>query len=123
METIYFSGGCLWGVQEFMRHLPGVEITEAGRVNGTTHSTKTAYDGYAECVKTEFDSSIISVEKLIAYFFEIIDPFSINKQGDDVGEKYRTGIYSENCEHLVKAKNVIAQLQLVFDKENNPILF
>ncbi|MGR5091718.1 peptide-methionine (S)-S-oxide reductase [Vibrio maritimus] len=100
MEKIYFAGGCLWGVQEFMRHLPGVINTQAGRANGTTDNTKTEYDGYAECVLTEFDPDQVSVEQLMDFFFEIIDPYSLNKQGEDVGTKYRTGVYSVNPKHL-----------------------
>ncbi|MHA2765631.1 peptide-methionine (S)-S-oxide reductase [Vibrio harveyi] len=108
MEEIYFAGGCLWGVQEFMRHLPGVISTEAGRANGTTDNTQTEYDGYAECVKTQFDPAQVSVETLMGYLFEIIDPHSVNKQGEDVGEKYRTGVYSQNEQHLAIAKAFIA---------------
>ncbi|MCF7478584.1 MULTISPECIES: peptide-methionine (S)-S-oxide reductase [Vibrio] len=108
MEEIYFAGGCLWGVQEFMRHLPGVISTEAGRANGSTDSTQSEYDGYAECVKTQFDPEQVSVETLIGYLFEIIDPHSVNKQGEDVGEKYRTGVYSQNEQHLAIAKAFIA---------------
>ncbi|AQM70120.1 Peptide methionine sulfoxide reductase msrA/msrB [Vibrio campbellii] len=108
MEEIYFAGGCLWGVQEFMRHLPGVISTEAGRANGTTDSTQSEYDGYAECVKTQFDSEQVSVETLMGYLFEIIDPHSVNKQGEDVGEKYRTGVYSQNEQHLTIATAFIA---------------
>ncbi|HDM8195443.1 TPA: peptide-methionine (S)-S-oxide reductase [Vibrio harveyi] len=108
MEEIYFAGGCLWGVQEFMRHLPGVISTEAGRANGTTDNTQTEYDGYAECVKTQFDPEQVSVETLMGYLFEIIDPHSVNKQGEDVGEKYRTGVYSQNEKHLAIAKAFIA---------------
>ena len=108
MEEIYFAGGCLWGVQEFMRHLPGVISTEAGRANGTTDNTQTEYDGYAECVKTQFDPEQVSVETLMGYLFEIIDPHSVNKQGEDVGKKYRTGVYSQNEQHLAIAKAFIA---------------
>jgi peptide-methionine (S)-S-oxide reductase len=121
METIYIAGGCLWGVQEFLKHLPGVLETQAGRANGLTKSTKTAYDGYAECVKTTFDSKIISIEDLIHYFLEIIDPYSINQQGNDVGEKYRTGIYSDNENHLLKAKNCINKLEQTLNDKNKTI--
>lgn len=107
MEEIFFAGGCLWGVQEFMKHLPGVISTEAGRANGTTNTTQSEYDGYAECVRTQFDPSVISVEQLMDYFFEIIDPYSVNKQGQDVGEKYRTGVYSRHPAHLEKVQNYI----------------
>ncbi|MCR5792849.1 MAG: peptide-methionine (S)-S-oxide reductase [Lachnospiraceae bacterium] len=108
LETIYFAGGCLWGVQHFMRSLPGVVVTEAGRANGESASLDGEYDGYAECVKTVFDPGRVSVEQLMEYFFEIIDPYSVNKQGIDVGLKYRTGVYSENAEHLKKAQDFIA---------------
>ena len=106
-NTLYFAGGCLWGVQEFMKHLPGVITTQAGRANGASNTTQGEYDGYAECVKVTFDSSVVSLNQLFDYFFEIIDPYSINKQGEDVGPKYRTGIYSKNLSHLDAASNYI----------------
>ena len=106
-EEIYLAGGCLWGVQEFTRHLPGVIHTEAGRANGTSKSTKSSYDGYAECVRTLFDSNKVTVPRLIEYLFEIIEPYTLNKQGPDVGEKYRTGIYSKSEKHLQEAKKWI----------------
>ncbi|WP_298830909.1 peptide-methionine (S)-S-oxide reductase [uncultured Planococcus sp.] len=107
METVYLAGGCLWGVQAFIKTLPGVESTEAGRANGTSSLLESDYDGYAECVKTTFDPAVVSIPGLMEYLFEIIDPTSLNKQGEDVGEKYRTGIYSENPAHLTEAKGFI----------------
>ena len=107
-QVIYLAGGCLWGVQEFLRHLPGVVATQAGRANGTSQTTSAPYDGYAECVQVTFCIDRVSVEKLMDYLFEIIDPYSLNKQGDDVGEKYRTGVYSECESHLASARNYIA---------------
>ena len=104
METVYFAGGCLWGVQAFIQTLPGVTFTEAGRANGTSRTLHGDYDGYAECVKTEFDPTVVTIRELMQYLFEIIDPYSLNQQGEDVGEKYRTGIYSEKLEHLQEAK-------------------
>lgn len=108
MEIVYFAGGCLWGVQAFIKTLPGVTFTEAGRANGTSHTLDGEYDGYAECVKTGFDPTIVTISDLMNYFFEIIDPYSLNKQGQDVGVKYRTGVYSENPEHIKEAKKFIA---------------
>ncbi|WP_345241565.1 peptide-methionine (S)-S-oxide reductase [Pontibacillus salipaludis] len=109
METVYFAGGCLWGVQEFIKTLPGVTSTEAGRANGTSYTLDGDYDGYAECVKTAFDPEIVNVNELMEYFFEIIDPYSLNQQGEDVGVKYRTGVYSENPAHLDEAKAFIRE--------------
>ena len=136
IETIYLAGGCLWGVQAFVKTLPGVLLTEAGRANGTTDTLDGEYDGYAECVKTTFDPDVVTVEKLMHYLFEIIGPYSINQQGIDVGEKYRTGVYSEESRHLVEAqvfidrrsdaeriavevKQALADLQLYFDQLND----
>ncbi|QPC47895.1 peptide-methionine (S)-S-oxide reductase [Mangrovibacillus cuniculi] len=104
MEVIYLAGGCLWGVQAFIKTLPGVTSTEAGRANGTSNTLEGEYDGYAECVKTTFDPAVLSVKKLMEYYFEIIDPYSVNKQGIDVGKKYRTGVYSENLSHIQEAR-------------------
>jgi len=107
MEVIYLAGGCLWGVQEFLKTLEGVIVTEAGRANGTSCTLDGEYDGYAECVKTVFDPDSVSVSQLVSSLFEIIDPYSLNKQGMDVGKKYRTGVYSENREHLKQAAEYI----------------
>jgi peptide-methionine (S)-S-oxide reductase len=109
MEEIFLAGGCLWGVQEFMRYVPGVLHTEAGRANGLTDSLDSPYDGYAECVKTQFDPLGLSISQLLGYFFQIIDPYSLNKQGPDTGPKYRTGIYSRDPEHLIVASAYIAK--------------
>lgn len=109
IETIYFAGGCLWGVQAYIKTLKGVVATQAGRANGSSNTLEGAYDGYAECVKTDFDPEIVTVSQLMDYFFEIIDPYSLNKQGNDVGEKYRTGIYSKEPRHLEDAKNYITE--------------
>lgn len=107
MQTMYFAGGCLWGVQAYMKTLPGVVETEAGRANGSTDALDGPYDGYAECVRTVFDEHAVSVAQLAEYFFEIIDPYSLNRQGIDVGEKYRTGMYSEDPRHLDEARAFI----------------
>ena len=109
MEVVYLAGGCLWGVQAFIKTLPGVKSTEAGRANGTSRTLEGGYDGYAECVKTEFDPTVVTIKELMGYLFEIIDPYSLNKQGQDVGEKYRTGVYSEKPEHLIEAKAFISE--------------
>ena len=106
-NDVYFAGGCLWGVQEFFRHVPGILATEAGRANGTGNSTSAKYDGYAECVRLSVDQDRQTVSGLMPYLFEIIDPYSINRQGDDVGEKYRTGVYSHNPYHLEQAQAFI----------------
>ncbi|MDW8569614.1 peptide-methionine (S)-S-oxide reductase [Staphylococcus shinii] len=107
METVYLAGGCLWGVQAFVKTLPGVVNTEAGRANGISNTLDGEYDGYVEVVKTDFDTEKVTIAKLMEYLFEIIDPYSVNQQGQDIGLKYRTGLYSENPKHLKEAQDFI----------------
>jgi peptide-methionine (S)-S-oxide reductase len=110
-ETIYLAGGCLWGVQEFLRYIPGVLATEAGRANGSTQSLDGDYDGYAECVKVVFDLDKLSVTQLMECLFEIIDPYSVEQQGPDSGKKYRTGVYSLKESHLREAQSTIESVE------------
>jgi len=95
------AGGCLWGVQAFLKTVPGVAGTEAGRANGEIATLDGPYDGYAECVKTICEDTL-ALHELLDDFFQIMDPYSVNKQGIDEGPKYRTGIYSED-EALLQA--------------------
>ena len=99
METVYLAGGCLWGVQAFIKTLPGVMATEAGRANGMTQRLDDEYDGYVECVKTVFNPDITSIHDLMHYLFEIIDPYSLNKQGVDKGPKYLENYVKSADEH------------------------
>ncbi|MFC4985279.1 peptide-methionine (S)-S-oxide reductase [Salinicoccus siamensis] len=92
-----------------MKTLPGVISTEAGRANGTSDTLEGVYDGYAECVKTEFNPTVTSIDRLMGHLFEIINPYSIDRQGEDVGRKYRTGLYSEDPMHLEEAEAFIQQ--------------
>lgn len=107
IDTIYLAGGCLWGVQHFMRSVPGVVATEAGRANGTSNTLDGEYDGYAECVKVDFDTDVVSVSGLMEKLFEIINPYSLDEQGMDKGHKYRTGVYSNDERHLSEAREFI----------------
>lgn len=107
-EEVYLAGGCLWGVQAVLDAVPGVVWTEAGRANGSTDHLHGPYDGYAECVRTRFDPAVVTLEALLEQLFALIDPYSVNRQGPDVGEKYRTGVYSRDAEHLRRARAWIA---------------
>lgn len=97
----------MWGVQEYCRHIPGVIKTRAGRVNGSSNSTAVPYDGYVESVQIQFDENLLTVKGLMEELFDIIDPYSINRQGADVGKKYRTGVYSRDPGHLEQARAFI----------------
>ena len=100
MKTIYLAGGCFWGAQKFFDQFEGVLNTEVGYANGPTDETDykqvCASSGHAETVKVEFDESVMPLEKLLEYYFMMIDPLSLNKQGEDEGVQYRTGIYYDD---------------------------
>lgn len=97
-KTIYFAGGCFWGVQRFFDQFKGVVKTTAGYANGkTAHPTyqqvKSQVSGHSETVKIIYNDEQISLNQLLGYYYQIIDPTSLNKQGEDEGISYRTGIY------------------------------
>lgn len=95
-KVIYLAGGCFWGVEGYFQKLPGVYETTTGYANGKTEDTNYRVlkdTDHAETVKVEYDKSRISLEELLLHYFRIIDPKSVNKQGNDVGRQYRTGIY------------------------------
>lgn len=97
-KTIYFAGGCFWGTEHFFKQIEGVVETEAGYANGNTpnptyEQVSAHTTGFAETVKVSYDPERVSLEQLIDLYFKIIDPTSKNKQGNDVGTQYRTGIY------------------------------
>lgn len=100
MKTIYLAGGCFWGAQRFFDQFEEVKRTEVGYANGsaneTTYKEVCAGSGHAETVRIEFDEERMPVGKLLEYYFMIIDPTSLNKQGGDEGVQYRTGIYYED---------------------------
>ena len=101
MREIYLAGGCFWGTQKFFDQFPGVIETEVGYANGKflnpTYEQVCSEDtGHAETVRIRFDETQISVGELLEKYFMTIDPLSVNRQGGDVGEQYRTGIYYED---------------------------
>ncbi len=96
IKTIYLAGGCFWGVEGYFQRIKGVVETETGYANG--RSTDTNYEkiketDHAETVEIKYDMSIISLEEILLHYFRIIDPTSVNKQGNDIGRQYRTGVY------------------------------
>lgn len=98
MKEIYFAGGCFWGTEHYFKQIRGVYSTVAGYANGnieapTYEEVYTDLTGFAECVKVVYDSDIISLDKLTELYFCSIDPLSLNRQGNDIGTRYRTGIY------------------------------
>ncbi|WP_430884599.1 peptide-methionine (S)-S-oxide reductase MsrA [Fusibacter sp. JL216-2] len=98
MKTIVIAGGCFWGVQAYYAQLDGVLETEVGYANGKTENPTyedvcSHLTGHAEVVKVKYDPEIISLEDLLERFFRIVDPTAWNRQGPDIGDQYRNGIY------------------------------
>lgn len=96
LGEIYFAGGCFWGVEGYFQKVKGVLETEVGYANG--ESDDTSYEeidktGHAETVMIKYNKNRITLEELLIHYFRIIDPISLNKQGNDIGTQYRTGIY------------------------------
>lgn len=98
IKTIYFAGGCFWGTEHFFKQISGVVATTAGYANSRVPDPtyKDVYTGTtmaAEAVEVRYDPSRVGLRTLIAMYFLTIDPLSVNRQGNDIGTQYRTGIY------------------------------
>ena len=97
MDTIYLAGGCFWGMQKFLDQFDGVIRTETGYANGPdrapSYQEVCADSGHAETVRVDYDPKRISLAELLDFYFLVIDPLSVNRQGEDEGIQYRTGIY------------------------------
>ena len=97
MKTIYLAGGCFWGMQKFLDQFDGVLETEVGYANGPdaapSYKEVCRSVGHAETVRVRYDEQRLPLEKLLDYYFLVIDPLSVNRQGGDSGIQYRTGIY------------------------------
>ena len=96
-KELYLAGGCFWGLQKFFDQFPGVIQTEVGYANGPNqapdYQAVCNNSGHAEAIHITYDASVISLEQLLDYYFMVIDPTSINQQGNDIGIQYRTGIF------------------------------
>lgn len=118
-SVIYFAGGCFWGVEEYFSRIEGVLESVSGYANGNSDKTsyyELAYTNHAEAVRVTYDSNTVELDDLLDYFFAIIDPVSINKQGNDKGSQYRTGIYYVNDNDLLLINDKIKQLQEGYSK-------
>lgn len=118
-KEIYFAGGCFWGTEHFFKQIRGVTFTETGYANGNTpdptyKEVYTDRTGYAETVHVEYDDSI-SLTFLVRMFFKAIDPVSLNRQGEDTGTRYRTGIYYTDPEDLPAIKAVYDEVAREYD--------
>lgn len=120
VRDIYFAGGCFWGVEEYFSRVPGVSDTISGYANGRTENP--TYEevcsdatGFAETVHVIYDPGTVGLRALTELFFEIIDPVSMNRQGNDRGTQYRTGIYYADEADRAPLEIMLAALQKEYD--------
>ena len=104
-KEIYLAGGCFWGTEHYFKQIRGVVETEVGFANGhldnpSYKQVKAGDTGFAETVRIKYDPEVVSLELLLDLYFKSIDPLSLNKQGEDEGTQYRTGIYYTDAEDL-----------------------
>ena len=109
-KVIYLAGGCFWGVQEYYSRLKGVISTISGYANGnksnpTYQEVKSQIYHHVETVKVVYDDSQISLEKLLNHYLRFVDPYSLNKQGEDEGVQYRAGVYFVDEKDLLIINN------------------
>ncbi|EGC84046.1 peptide-methionine (S)-S-oxide reductase MsrA [Anaerococcus hydrogenalis] len=120
MKKIYLAGGCFWGVEAYFKDIEGVESTLVGYANGNTKDTsyeKLYKTNHAETVEIKYDGKEESLKRILEYFYYIIDPFSINKQGNDIGLQYRSGIFSKDEKDLEFARRFLDQKQKNEDRK------
>lgn len=122
VREIYFAGGCFWGVEEYFSRIPGVLEVTSGYANGTKADPSykevcSGQTGHAETVKIVYDPTKVSLRTLTRQFFKIIDPLSVNRQGNDVGSQYRTGLfYKEDQDQEILAQ-VMAEVQKKYHRK------
>lgn len=119
--TIYFAGGCFWGVEKYFSQIHGVMETKVGYANGkivnpTYEQVTTGKTAFTETVEVKYDPAKISLNALLECYFSIIDPTSLNKQGNDAGTQYRTGIYYTNQNDEKVIDDFIVQEQKKYKK-------
>jgi methionine-S-sulfoxide reductase len=115
VKTIYLAGGCFWGLEKYVGLVQGVVSTEVGYANGTRdNATYGDGSGSAETVKVEYDPEVASLPFLLGLYYDAIDPTSLNRQGNDIGVEYRTGIYYTDPADKAVVEESIAELEKRF---------
>lgn len=113
---IYLAGGCFWGVQAFFDLVAGVKQTRVGYANAHSYALRdlsyemvcSGLSGAVEAVEIDFDCEVLPLDSVLKRFFSIIDPTSVNQQGNDIGSQYRSGIYALDERILAQAREFIA---------------
>lgn len=110
-EIAILAGGCFWGMQDLIRKLPGVEKTRVGYSGGDVpQATYRNHGTHAEAIEITFNPKVISYRRLLEFFFQIHDPTTVNRQGNDRGTSYRSAIFYTSEEQQQIALNTIADV-------------
>jgi peptide-methionine (S)-S-oxide reductase len=110
-ERAVLAGGCFWGLQDLLRRYPGVISTRVGYTGGEVpHATYRSHGNHAEAIEIIFDPEVISYRQLLEFFFQIHDPSTLNRQGNDSGASYRSAIFYASDEQKQIAQDTIADV-------------
>ena len=110
-ETAVLAGGCFWGTEDLIRRQPGVLDTRVGYTGGQNdHATYRNHPGHAEAVEIVFDPTKTTYRDILAFFFQIHDPSTLNRQGNDIGTSYRSAIFPLTEQQEQEARNTIADV-------------
>ncbi|SHN43766.1 peptide-methionine (S)-S-oxide reductase [Duganella sacchari] len=110
-ETAILAGGCFWGVQDLVRKMPGVLTTRVGYSGGDVpNATYRNHGTHAEAIEIVFDPAVLSYRKILEFFFQIHDPSTRNRQGNDIGSSYRSAIFYSNEQQKAVAEDTIADV-------------
>lgn len=112
MDTLIIAGGCFWGMEELFRMQPGVTDTEVGYAGGSNENpTYENHPGHAEALQITFDPAKTNEAQLLDYFFQIHDPTTANRQGNDIGSSYRSVLFYRNDDEKLVADDAIKRNQ------------
>lgn len=122
IKEIYFAGGCFWGTEHLFQQVRGVVATEVGYANGkiknpTYEQVVSHTTGFTETVKVKYDADEVDLKLLIDLYFKSIDPTTLNRQGNDVGDNYRSGIYFTDKETGAVVKSEVEKLAKNYSKK------
>lgn len=107
-KNAYIAGGCFWGLEDLIRNQPGVIATETGYCGGKNENpTYESHPGHAETLEVTYDTEKTSYKNILDFFFQIHNPTTLNRQGNDIGTSYRSAIFYQNEEELRTAKEMI----------------
>lgn len=121
LKEIYLAGGCFWGTEKYLSGIQGIVKTDVGYANGNTENpsyeeVKHHNTGHAETVRVFYDPSVVRLEFILSLYYDVINPTSVNRQGEDSGSQYRTGIYYVDEKDVDIIQKSLAELQTKYDK-------